>query len=252
MVDDFVGELKCVETDQVGAPISGNHLKGEATVITYDVCDPDTSTCTVGGGTCDPTSTAPQCEGDDYDMAKYNAIGVLGNEFNNGDGVLCLGGEPNEQCPDPEYNGCPEFWILNHFAAGAENPVLGEDSSVQTSITVVPCTQNFETQDPETVTLQLITYDEFENLFSSSTQLTCWADLDLRDIDFSFENMASTFGQTRIRPSGGSASGVMMVATEYHASGEESRIGSAAFNVHHEGTRAGQDVITIPGEQIQF
>jgi len=40
VVEDFVGELKCIETDQVGAPISGNHLKGEATVITANVCDP--------------------------------------------------------------------------------------------------------------------------------------------------------------------------------------------------------------------
>lgn len=259
VVDDFVGELKCVETDQVGAPISGNHLKGEATIVTYDVCVPDVpgedpGVCSVGGDTCSVSDTSA-CDTDDYDTAKYNAIGVLGNEFNNGDGILCLGGEPTDQCPDSEYNGCPDVWVLNHFGSGEENPVLArdtDDSSIQTSVTIVPCTQNFETQDPETVTLQLLTYDEFENRLSSSTQLTCWADLDLRDIDFIFENLASPFAQTRIRPSGGSRSGVMMVATEYHQSTEDGRIGSASFNVHHEGTRAGQDVITIPGEQIQF
>jgi hypothetical protein len=248
VVDDFVGELKCVETDQVGAPISGNHLKGEATVVTYDVCNPTTNTCTIGNDTC-----ADICS-DDYDIAKYNAIGILGNEFNNGDGILCLGGEPNDDCPDPEYNGCPEFWVLNHFDAGAPDPILGEESSVDTSVTIVPCTQNFESQVPETVTLQLLTYNEFEQPLSSSTTLTCWADLDLREIDANvFGNIGSTFGQTRIRPSGGSRSGVMMVATEYHTTeGEPGRTGSAAFNVHHEGTRAGQDVITIPGDQIQF
>ncbi len=254
VVDDFVGELKCVETDQVGAPISGNHLKGEATVITYDVCDPnpDELECTVTGTSCDPTSTAPQCATGDYDIAKYNAIGVLGNEFNNGDGTLCLGGEPNDQCPDSEYNGCPEFWILNHFDAEAEDPVLGDGSEVETTITVVPCTQNFESQVPETVTLQLLTYNEYEQALSSSTTITCWADLELTEIDPNvFGNIGSTFGQTRIRPSGGSASGVMMIATEFHeiTGGRE---GSASFNVHHEGTRTGQDVITIPGEQIQF
>ena len=81
-----------------------------------------------------------------------------------------------------------------------------------------------------------------------------WADLDLREIDANvFGNIGSTFGQTRIRPSGGTRSGVMMVATEYHTTeGAPGRTGSAAFNVHHEGTRAGQDVITIPGDQIQF
>ena len=30
-----------------------------------------------------------------YTLAKYNALGVIGNENNNGDNVLCLGGEPN-------------------------------------------------------------------------------------------------------------------------------------------------------------
>lgn len=249
VVDDFVGELKCVETDQVGAPISGNHLKGEATVITYDVCSPG-GVCQIGGGSCAINS---DCDTTDFDTAKYNAVGVLGNEFNNGDGTLCLGGEPNDQCPDAEYNGCPDFWILNHFDSGAENPVLGEESSVNTHVTIVPCTQNFESQVPETVTLQLLTYNEFEQPLSSSTTVTCWADLDLREIDANvFGNIDSTFAQTRIRPSGGSRSGVMMVATEFHTVAEGGRTGSASFNVHHEGTRAGQDVITIPGEQIQF
>jgi hypothetical protein len=246
VVDDFVGELKCVETDQVGAPISGNHLKGEATVITYDVCDPETLTCTVSGGTC-----VDICAGGDFDSAKYNAIGVLGNEFNNGDGNLCLGGQSSELCPDPEYNGCPEFWRLNHFDSGAEDPVLGEGSSIQTSITVVPCTQNFETQVPETVTLQLLTWNEYEQVLSSSTQVTCWADLDLREINPQvFGQLASDLAQTQIRSTAGSA-GVMVVATEAHQVGAMGRTGTASFNVHHEGTRIGQDIITIPGEQIQ-
>ena len=29
----FLGELRCIEVDQSGAPISGNHLKGEATIV---------------------------------------------------------------------------------------------------------------------------------------------------------------------------------------------------------------------------
>ena len=60
----FAGELRCIEVDQSGAPISGNHLKGEATIISGD-----------------------------GDASKYNAVGLLGEPFtNNGDDVLCLGG----------------------------------------------------------------------------------------------------------------------------------------------------------------
>src|SRR6185436_8212240 len=36
VVEDFVGELKCVEVDASGTPIGGNHLKGEATIISTD------------------------------------------------------------------------------------------------------------------------------------------------------------------------------------------------------------------------
>ena len=32
----FQGELRCIEVDQSGAPISGNHLKGEGTIVSTD------------------------------------------------------------------------------------------------------------------------------------------------------------------------------------------------------------------------
>ncbi len=243
VVDDFVGELKCIETDQTGAPHSGNHLKGEATIVTYDVCNPMTDTCTIGGEAC----SVETCS-EDFDVAKYNAVGIGGNEFNNGDATLCLGG-PSEDCPDPEYNGCPEFWFLNHFVSGTEDPVLGEGASIDTSVTFIPCTQNFESQIPETITLQLLTWDEFESPLSSSTQVTCWADLLLEEINPALASIQSTYAMTRIRTSTGTRSGVMMVATEAH---DAERTGTASFNVHHEGTRTGSDVITIPGEQLEF
>jgi hypothetical protein len=255
VADDFIGELKCIETDQTGAPISGNHLKGEATIVTYNVCDPATSMCTVSGGTC-ATVCAPES---DFDTAKYNAVGVLGNEFNNGDNVLCLGGTSNDDCPDPEYNGCPDTWILNHFAWEAENPALPEGSAVRTSITVVPCTQNFEAQDPGedpgTVTLQLLTYNAFEQQLSASAQLVCWEDFDLPELaggstPFNVLFEGDTYRQTFIRSTNAS-SGVIMVATEAHQVSEMGRIGSASFNVHHQGTRAQQDIITIPADQLQ-
>ena len=39
VVEDFTGELKCIEVDASGAPLSGNHFKGEATLITAQECD---------------------------------------------------------------------------------------------------------------------------------------------------------------------------------------------------------------------
>jgi hypothetical protein len=57
----FQGELRCIRGRPVGRAISGNHLKGEATLVTTD-----------GQAT------------------KYNAVGLLGEPFtNNGDNILC-------------------------------------------------------------------------------------------------------------------------------------------------------------------
>jgi hypothetical protein len=290
--DDFVGELKCVEVDASGAPISGNHLKGEASIITVNACGPQLqcsgdgsrcwsdNDCAIGeacelapenfceltGGPC--TASCPTTN----DVAKYNAIGVIGNENNNGDPVLCLGGEPSDECQTgAEYDGCPETWILNHLAFGSENPSAGEGSFVSTTVTVVPCTQNYETQDPTTVTLQLLTYNEYEQVFSSSTSVTCWADLKLTDINnlFRRSTLASDFAQTRVRSSAGTQSGFMLVATEDHYRGNVSNgavtggaddgitgsmtppYASAAVNAHIENQRLQGDLITIPAEQIQ-
>src|SRR5262249_27625949 len=135
---DFVGELKCVQVDPSGAPLSGNSLKGEATLE-------------------EPRSG---------DVSKYNAIGFFGNNKNNGDGKLCLGtssAASTADCPKgAEYDACPSAWLLDHPSTGAEDPVAEEflcdgtttdtcNSSVNTTLTVVPCSENFETQTTPSV-----------------------------------------------------------------------------------------------------
>lgn len=254
VVPDFTGELKCVEVDASGAPVGGNHLIGEATIIGLDVCDAATGTCHVSGGPC---AVNDDCTAD-VDPEKYNGIGILAKETLDDDGVLCLGGDtPTEECPlGAEYNACPDTWILNHFVDGVENPVLGEGSSVETDITVVPCEQNFETQEPESVIIQFQVFDEFETAFSASTTVTCWADLNLSDISNVFVGpplgpLDRTFVQTRMRPSRGTDSGFLVVGQEHHSAPVRGYTSSAAFNLHIEGERTGPDLITIPGEQLQ-
>lgn len=255
VVENFTGELKCIEVDASGAALSGNHLKGEATIQVVQQCDvpqgEEVGTCR---GTTDECNTASDCDGTTGDASKYNALGVIGLETNDGDGVLCLGGEPDDdECPfGAEYNACPQTWILNHLADGAEDTFL-EDGEVNTSITIVPCAQNYETQIPERVTIQFLITNEYEQPFSTSTSVVCWADLDLEeDIDpiFSRNSIGSDYAMTRMRPSTGTNSGFMVVAEALHDndSGEESR---AAVNLHVEGERSGPDKIVIPSEQLQ-
>jgi hypothetical protein len=253
VVENFTGELKCVEVDASGAPLGGNHLKGEATILTVQQCDvPLGEGIGVCRGTTIPCEAAAECPGTTGDAAKYNALGIIGLENNNGDGVLCLGGESGPECEfGAEYNACPQTWILNHLSGGAEDPVGGGDSEVNTSIAVVPCAQNFETQVPETVTIQFAIINEFEIVFSTSTSVTCWAELDLVDdisTIFSRDSLGSDFVQTFMRPATGTNSGFMVVATEDH--NDDESLSSASANLHVIGQRTGTDKIVIPAEQV--
>ena len=216
----FAGELKCIETDASGAPISGNSLIGLATIKNVSL----------------------------EDLASYNAVGLRGFDTNDGDNVLCLGGEPSDTCVNgAEYEGCPEQLILNHEADGAKDQVVGPGSAVTTAITLVPCSQNFETQTPATAAVTFRAVNEFEDALSASTTFTCWDDLTLGSISpiFTVGTLVTDFAQTRISavPNG---PGVIAVAQEFHQVGPLQLNASAAFNLLTDGTRSGTDLIVLP------
>lgn len=237
---DFIGELKCIEVDASGFPVPGNALKGEATLVSAS---------------------------DDDDVSKYNALGLKGFDTNNADPTLCVGGEVTPECGSgAEYEACPKTWVLVHPADGAPNPVLesqGEASTMTTSLTVVPCTQNFETQDPDTVTLQFEIWNEFEERLSASTKFQCWASFTLNGdeadtvnyyggISAAFEkgSAGSDLLKTNMRAVGNL--GVMAVLEETTTSGS-SVVARSAQNAHSSFEDVtGSDRIVIPGEQIQI
>jgi hypothetical protein len=257
--------LKCIEVDMSGAPVSGNHLKGEATIITKNNCvntspreAPPDFECLLTGVDCVPTDPVP-CKDDRYDIAKHNAIGFHGNENNQGDNVLCLGGEPDDVCEfGAEYDACPQFWIANHYSWGAPQNVVDfdDDSGVFTSWTIVPCTQNFETQVPSSVTIFIETWNEFEQAFSSFVNVTCWGEIPLEainEVTFDYGVLGSVFAQSRLRPSAATASGFVMVGTEAHVDFKPDPgyiAATADVNYHIEGARPGPDLITIPADQV--
>ena len=248
VVPGFTGELKCIEVDQGGFPVPGNALKGEATL--------------------EEIATG--------DVSKYNAIGLKGFDTNNMDGILCLGGGVNDQCPTgAEYEGCPATWILDHPATGAPDRVVEQQpfctdptntthpcSDVSTNITVVPCTENFETQSPPLVTLQFRVYNEFEQFFSASTSFTCWGSFDLGSPDplanginsiFNTNQLGGEIIQSFVRAATGTPVGVMIVIEERHHDNINSLTARNAQNgVTSFQDQAGQDIITIPADQIQL
>jgi len=181
----FTGELKCIQVMADGTPIGANSLKGEATIE-------------------DNNPAA--------DVSKYNAIGIQGTEA-----AAATCGDPTQDCvlqlnnprgtTDGEYNACPQTLVLNHFADVGTDPVTGDDLRVQ--LTLVPCSENFETQTPSHVVVQFLVYNEFESRFSTSTTVTCWKNTYLTDIDspnnpdlsvFSAATLGSTVAQTRMNP----------------------------------------------------
>lgn len=216
----FQGELRCIEVDQSGAPISGNHLKGEATIVQSD-----------------------------GDSAKYNAIGLLGEPFtNNGDNILCLGGGVSDECPSgAEYEGCGQRVLLPHFSEGADDLIFGPTSTVDTEVTLVPCRVDYENQEPLPITIQFLAFNEFEDRLSTSTTVQCWRSFFLSEIGggtFTVQFLATRFALNTMRSSTGSNSGFVGVVEEYHHLGDETT--RAAFNLHEEGTRDKTDLIFLP------
>src|SRR5262249_55064809 len=109
---------------------------------------------------------------------------------------------------------CPATWILDHPTRGTPDLVVDQQdfcvdppcSTVSTTLTLAPCSEPFETQNPQPVTVQFSITNEFEETFSASTTFACWASFDLgssgafgiNDI-FNAGSIGGSIVQTRMR-----------------------------------------------------
>lgn len=227
--EPFIGELRCIEVDGSGAPINGNHLKGEATIV--------------------------RRLGSRSEASKYNAIGLHGlNDLNsnNSDFTLCVGGAQRPGCPTgPEYGGCPQRLLLSHFAVGSHDPIVdelsGSSGPVTTEVTLIPCSQDLEQLVQTSVQVQFRITNEFEELFSASTEVDCWRNFTLDEIGsniFTEAVLGSRFVQTQMTTPA-DQSGILGVVEEVHSQG--SLVSTAARDLHGDGERVNGDTIAIPG-----
>jgi len=202
--------------------------------------------CTPGQGTCSVTRSQ-SC-------------------FNNSDcptRETCVDKCPtSDLCPvGPEYDGCANILLLDHFLDGAADPISG--LSVVTDLTLVPCTQDYLRQNPNKTTVQFLVFNEFEQRFSTSTPVTCFKEFRLSNIDTT-TNVKSIFsaavngtltGQTRIRgvalddPSHGDT--LIGVAREFRCGPGSTLaacnvVSTSAFNLHSQGRRPEVDLIYLP------
>lgn len=160
-MNNFEGELKCVEVTASGEPVAGNHLKGEAEIILPE---------------------------DGGDIAKYNAIGIEANPDATPSNPLLLDGNV--------YNACPERLYLNHAADDSDGiSEIGVGTNNRVGVVLVPCSEDFENQIPKSVTVQFRVYNEFEEVFSASTTITCFLKTILSDIDSPSNNDFSVFNE---------------------------------------------------------
>ncbi len=210
----FLGELKCIAVDDTDHPTDRNVLVGSA--ITEEGCE---------------------C----LDVTRYNAIGIQAIQgANNGDNTLVLG---------DEYEACPNTLILNHFFDGAADPTTGE--TVVGNLTLVPCSENFVRQDNDLtlIVAQFLVFNEFEQRFSTSTRVQCYASMPLSNIDttqaersiFSVGVAGTLTGQTRIQGvSTGGGHGLLGVYFDLHG------VQSTAANLHFQGITDQPDFIYLP------
>ena len=216
------GELKCIQVGDDELPVDQNSLKGEATI--------------------------ERVERAFGDARGYNAIGIQAIEgANNRDNTLVLG---------VEYNGCPNILILDHFFDDAD--VVKDE--VRTDVTFVPCSEDFNFQAPQPVTVQYLVFNEFEQRFSTSRPVTCFQEIALSDIDtrlgrsddkFSIFNVSvqgTLTGQTLARGVQTSdvthGTGLLAITEEFH----EGRY-SDASEAHQRGARTQPDIILLPAAQ---
>jgi len=202
----FQGSLTCIELDPQDPPVpdqtaTRDSLIGQARIL---------------------RQTAP---GTAVDLATYDAVGVqaTGNG-NTPEGVLQIGRDsaaaPGMPDPTQEYEACPANLLLPHVFDGAVDPnavapTPGINDTMRTELTLVPCGHDFVTGDQDSVAVQFLVFNEFEQRFSTSTRIDRFLSKQLSLIDTHIParsiwaaGVSGTIaGYTRIRGGGSAATG---------------------------------------------
>lgn len=217
----FQGELKCVQVDDSGAPLRANKLIGKATLM------------------------RAEAGGESADVSTYNAIALKGNPnmgIGNSDNVLELN---NTAAGLGEYDTCPVIQTVSVLSEAVDDPVIDDLGScatdcLATTLTLVPCDQNFELARPSQVTLNIFTYDEFETEFSRTITVDCWFNERLDSQVFAGVFNRQTLGvYARLIPGQGQGR-VVGIAEELRTAANNS-FAWAAFNLHADGARVCSD-----------
>jgi hypothetical protein len=293
--DPFIGELKCIAVDENLAPIPRNVLEGEVLIGYHGEGVVDVAgynaigipaipergnrdNVLVIGGPRDPDQTfAPQVE---YEGCPN--ILILDHFFDGAVDPLVPNFCQEGACSVSETACLTDADCRNQCDTGTctisgqpcdeqdDCLALVEQVRVATDLTLIPCTEDFLTQNPargKTVA-QFLVFNEFEQRYSTSTTVNCFLESRLSNIG-STQNERSIFsagvtgtmtGQTRIRgvDVGATDRGntFLGVAEEFRCTGpgfplcsftnRTGLVSSNASNLHFQGTRAVSDFMYLP------
>jgi len=221
----FTGELKCIEVDVSGSPIGGNHLKGEATIRTVSAGGYDAAKYNalgilgteIAGATGDELLLDQPSDTEDV-IGQYNACPnqLIVNHFaelatdptvlGTGQGGVCEEDDPATTSGPPAVQpcttdaDCPEGGVCANgpeVLLGPTGTVDSLQSAMLTELTLIPCSQNFEepftSVEENAVTVQFLTYNEFEQVTSFSTTVECWKNFFMFQLDSPFNPTTSQF-----------------------------------------------------------
>jgi hypothetical protein len=231
--ENFQGALICAEVDASDAPLIRNAVKGEATLV---------------------AKTGALTEND---VSKYNAVAVQGVSKTNKSNTLNL--------DDNEYSACPASLIVNFNRQGPDPVIeaLGNgglcvggsndgapcnnntncdslncatgQSRVETRVTVVPCSLDFEALTTSNFKLAFEFCDEDEICVSRGNgPFPCWGSFLLSDSLVGLNATPYMTGGIKSLVTAGPAAPVVGVAETFHADSEV-HIASAAANLHSRG-----------------
>jgi len=218
MPEGFRGTLDCVQLDRGGAPTSGNALRGIATLI-----------------------------GADGDVAKYEAVGIPGAPANDADGVLCLGGEVGEGCPQgAEYGACPLSWLLATRAEDVPQSAAEGAPTLHTSLVIITCGRGADTDN---AIVQYFATNEFESRFSGSTAVSRWKELSAASERVLRREVAGTdFIQLRLKSREQGPGIIVLALTDFRSPAGNSEGGAVVSVPSAEGVRSSQDRFVLAGE----
>jgi len=263
--------------------ILDHFFDGAVDPLIANLCQPD-GTCSVSGteckndndcndniclpaGTCSVSGTACKSSTDcDNTCVTSNSCGA---------GSTCtFGGNACTSQADCPNNFCTLSNEHCLVSGDCTAPVFR--TRVVTNLTLVPCTEDFESQQPELskTTAQYLIYNEYEQRFSTSNTVQCFEETRLSDITgdnarsiFSVGVEGTLTGQTRIRGventdpqvSARAGNALLGVAEEFRCGGPAyqfplcsftnqtgSLVSATAKNLHFQGLRAQSDFIYLP------